>query len=174
MSKELTPKELLFVNEYLTNGFNGTQAAITTGYSERTAKEQAYEILTKPHIKEYIRNTLNEIIGTKKDVLEKQIIDTYYKRAFYDIAQFTNKEGEVDIDAINEAGYGCIIDGVKKARTVTTFGEGGVKEEPAVYELADRDKALAQLTKYMQLISDKIDLDIKTQVIMSSQDAGLL
>lgn len=173
MSKELTPKEKLFISEYLINGFNGTQAAITTGYSEKTAKEQAHAILTKVHIKEYIRNTLNEIIGTKKDVLEKQIIDTYYKRAFYDIAQFTNSNGEVDIDKINDAGYGCIIDGVKKAKTVTT-GENFDKVEPAVYELADRDKALAQLTKYMKLISDKVDLDIKTQVVLTNQDAGLL
>ncbi len=171
--KELTPKELLFVNTYLTNGFNGSQAAVDVGYSKKTAKEQAYEILTKPHIKEYIRDVLKEVVGTKKDILEKQIIDTYYKRAFYDIALFMDKEGLVDIDKINEAGYGCIIDGVKKAKTVTT-GDNFEKVENVVYDLANRDKALEQLTKYMNLISEKLDLDITTKVILTSQDAGLL
>ena len=172
-NKELTPKELLFANKYLTNDFNATEAAIDAGFSENTARQQGSRLLTKVNIKEYIKAQLTEVIGTIKDILEKKIVDTYFKRAFYDIAQFTNENGEVDINKINESGYGCIIDGVKKARTVTT-GDSFEKTEPAVYDIADRDKALAQLTKYMQLISDKIDLDVTTRVILTSQDAGLL
>jgi phage terminase small subunit len=171
--KELTAKHKAFCNEYLTNGFNGTHAAIKAGYTESCATSTASEILTYPNVKEYIRITLDSVVGTMKDVLEKRIIETYYKRAFYDIAQFMNSDGEINIDDINEAGFGCIIDGVKKAKTVTT-GENFDKVESAVYELADRDKALAQLTKYMNLINEKIDLDITTKVILTTQDAGLL
>ena len=49
----LTPKQKRFCEEYVVD-LNATQAAIRTGYSENTAKEQGYENLTKPHIQEYV------------------------------------------------------------------------------------------------------------------------
>ena len=46
---DLTPKQELFVREYLID-FNATQAAIRAGYSPRTAKVIGCENLTKPDI----------------------------------------------------------------------------------------------------------------------------
>lgn len=46
----LTPKQALFVREYLIDR-NGTQAAIRAGYSVKTANEQASRLLTKVNIK---------------------------------------------------------------------------------------------------------------------------
>ena len=43
----------MFCLEYLID-LNATQAAIRAGYSEKTAKEQGYENLTKPHIHDKI------------------------------------------------------------------------------------------------------------------------
>jgi phage terminase small subunit len=51
--KKLTPKQLLFCNEYIVD-LNATQAAIRAGYSENTAKEIGCENLTKPNIQAYI------------------------------------------------------------------------------------------------------------------------
>jgi len=47
---KLTWKEKAFLDEYMKD-FNGAAAARRAGYSENSAKEIAYEILTKPHIK---------------------------------------------------------------------------------------------------------------------------
>ena len=49
----MTPKQQRFVEEYPLD-MNAAQAAIRAGYSERTAKEQGYELLTKPHIADAI------------------------------------------------------------------------------------------------------------------------
>ena len=49
MTKKLTSKQEVFCLEYLID-LNATQAAIRAGYSVKTAKEQGYENLTKPHI----------------------------------------------------------------------------------------------------------------------------
>lgn len=51
---KMTAKQQAFCEAYITNGFNALQAAISAGYSERTAKEMGYENLTKPHIAAYI------------------------------------------------------------------------------------------------------------------------
>lgn len=48
---KLTVKQDKFVKAYLLNGGNATQAAISAGYSEKTASESGYENLNKPQIK---------------------------------------------------------------------------------------------------------------------------
>tara|TARA_Y200000002_G_C22384265_1_gene538621 strand:- start:27 stop:458 length:432 start_codon:yes stop_codon:yes gene_type:complete len=62
VSKKLTTKEQLFVMEYLACN-NGAEAARRAGYSERTAKEIAYENLTKLHIKDAIEAKRTEQMG---------------------------------------------------------------------------------------------------------------
>lgn len=55
----LTPKEACFVVEYLVDR-NGAAAAVRAGYSARSAKETAYKLLQKPHIKAAIAKALKE------------------------------------------------------------------------------------------------------------------
>lgn len=47
--KMLNHRQSSFVDEYIACG-NGAQAAIRAGYSPNSARETAYELLTKPHI----------------------------------------------------------------------------------------------------------------------------
>jgi phage terminase small subunit len=51
---KLTYKQLAFCREYVKNGYNGTQAAIKAGYSEKCAEIIAFENLRKPNIKQRI------------------------------------------------------------------------------------------------------------------------
>lgn len=56
---ELTPKQQLFCDEYLTD-LNATQAAIRAGYSKKTARSIGAENLTKPAIRAYIDERMAE------------------------------------------------------------------------------------------------------------------
>lgn len=58
---KLTPKQKTFCEEYVKNGGNGTQAAITAGYSKKNANVIASENLTKPYISAYIAELQDEI-----------------------------------------------------------------------------------------------------------------
>ncbi len=51
----LTDKQSRFVEEYCANGFNATQAAIKAGYSEKAARQQASENLSKTVIQDEIQ-----------------------------------------------------------------------------------------------------------------------
>lgn len=51
--KKLSPKQRRFVQEYV-QSWNGTQAAIAAGYSERSAASIAHENLRKPEIRDEI------------------------------------------------------------------------------------------------------------------------
>lgn len=65
--KKLTVKQELFISAYCSNGYNGTQAAIEAGYSEKTARAIANENLTKPYI-------IEEIDRYKASISEKHMI----------------------------------------------------------------------------------------------------
>lgn len=73
MSKKLTPKQQIFVTEYLKD-LNATQAAIRAGYSPRTAAEMGYENLRKPHIRDKIEKVLSEGELTKERILREESI----------------------------------------------------------------------------------------------------
>ena len=55
MLPKLKPKQARFVRAYIDNGGNATQAAITAGYNQKTARQIGSENLTKPYIQEAIR-----------------------------------------------------------------------------------------------------------------------
>jgi phage terminase small subunit len=73
MSEKLTSKQKAFADYYIETG-NATEAAIKAGYSKKTAKEMGYENLTKPHIKAYIEERMNEKdkkrIASQDEILE--------------------------------------------------------------------------------------------------------
>jgi len=66
-TKELEPKQDQFCREYIID-FNATKAAIRAGYSEKTAREQAYRLLTKAHIRERVAALKKEL--NDSDMLE--------------------------------------------------------------------------------------------------------
>lgn len=69
---KLTPRQRLFVGEYVLCN-NASEAARRAGYSERTARAIACEILTKPDVQEAIRAVKAENAArldlTRQDVL---------------------------------------------------------------------------------------------------------
>lgn len=67
---KLTDKQRRFVEEYCSNGFNATQAAISAGYSEKTAKDIACQNLAKLYIQESIQEFMSK--QTKKCEIDTQ------------------------------------------------------------------------------------------------------
>lgn len=56
----LTPRQQRFVDEYLSSG-NGTRAAIEAGYSERSARSIASELIRKPAIRDELERRQGEM-----------------------------------------------------------------------------------------------------------------
>jgi len=88
-SKKLTPKQAKFVECYLANGFNGTQACIEAGYSEKTADVISTQNLGKLNIQlaiqehqakesEKLNITRESLLKDIKDIMKKaQEVDQY-------------------------------------------------------------------------------------------------
>lgn len=73
LAKKITKKERIFADEYVKTT-NGTQSAITAGYSEKTASVTASKMLRKPKVRQYIDAIMDErskdTIATADEVLE--------------------------------------------------------------------------------------------------------
>lgn len=73
LAQKLTKKERIFADEYVKTT-NGTQSAITAGYSEKTASVTASKMLRKPKVRQYIDAIMDgrskDTIATADEVLE--------------------------------------------------------------------------------------------------------
>ena len=74
MPATLTPKQELFVNEYLVD-WNATQAAIRAGYSERTAQEQGSRLLAQQAIKTAVDASRKKVVDKVSVTIEKVLQD---------------------------------------------------------------------------------------------------
>lgn len=82
----LTPKQLLFVKEYLID-FNATQAAIRAGYSKKTARSQGQRLLTNVDICTEIQKSVNER-AERTEVTADRVVLEYARIAFLNPAKF--------------------------------------------------------------------------------------
>jgi hypothetical protein len=88
-----------------------------------------------------------EILQREKISLEKRILDTWLKRAFYDPAEVVNDKGALlhSLEELSRRGLSVCIEGIE-----TRVNAQGV--ETVKIKLADRDKALEMLQQYVQMI----------------------
>lgn len=77
---ELTPKQRLFVAEYLKD-LNATQAAIRCGYSEKTAYSQGQRLLKNVEVRKAID------LGMATREQEVQVDATYVLKRLYEMAE---------------------------------------------------------------------------------------
>ncbi|MDE0582227.1 terminase small subunit [Planococcus sp. A6] len=109
---KLTVKQQRFADEYILTG-NATQAAILAGYSEKTARSIGQENLTKPVIRTYIENRLEEL-RSEKVADQQEVMETLTR-----ILRRESKEMETVV--------------VKRAATIDYTLANGETAEKVVY-----------------------------------------
>ena len=94
----LEPRQAAFVQHYLANGMNGTQAALKAGYSEASARTTASKLLTKSDIREAIeagKNAVAVASGLERDWLVNELVDEF--RAAREPIIKEDKDGKTQI-----------------------------------------------------------------------------
>ena len=91
--KKLTKKQELFVSEYLID-LNATQAAIRSGYSEKTACETGSENLRKPHIQDAISKAQNKRLE-KNEVNADYVLKRLIEIDEMDVADILDDDGNI-------------------------------------------------------------------------------
>lgn len=99
--KQLTPKQLIFVEEYVKTK-NGTDAAISAGYAEGSAHVQSNRMLNMPHVQAEIQKRyekISNIFMIEKIDIIRDLIE--YNRKALD-GQITETAGLRALDLINK------------------------------------------------------------------------
>lgn len=158
---KLTAKQQRFCDEYLID-LNATQAAIRSGYSEKTARAIGAENLTKPYIKEYIEKRMAEkeaaLIASQDEVLKylSSVMRREKKESVVVTLQNKVEKWVKDEDT-----------GKLKKQTVT-------EEKPAVVEipakLSDSNKAAELLGRAYGLYKEKVEAEVVLPVFGGEDD----
>ena len=157
-AKALTPKQSRFVEEYVID-FNGTRAAIEAGYSQKTARQQALENLTKPDIQAAIEKQAKKLTAAAHmsalDVVTGLVrIASQNAMDFFDLSvagqpridlSKLTREQAYPIQSIKTKSYRMEHDDSDDAEIVT---ETELKFEPKI-------QALTTLAKYHGLLLGK-------------------
>jgi len=165
VSEQLTDKQQLFVESYLANGFNATEAARSAGYqgSDNTLSSVGYENLRKPEIASAVQERLNEAAMSANEVLAR-----LSKIARGEVVDFLDDDGKFDLQTARRLQKAGLLKKLKTRRTSKrvdslTEGKGDSREtletalvyEEVEFEMYSAHEALRDIGKFHKLFTDK-------------------
>lgn len=177
--EELSEKERLFCLYYV-KYFNGTQAALKSGYTKESAHVQASRLLRRERVSSYIKELKGELVESVF-VEAMDVLNEYIKIAFADITNyvaFGQKEIEVDVGentTVDEDGNET-TETVTESRMINYIDlqdhemvDGSIITEVKQgrdgisIKLADKMKALDKLAQYFDLVPDNFKRQIEEE-----------
>lgn len=142
----MNDRQKKFADEYLLCN-SGTRAAIAAGYSAKTAKVKASQLLVDEEIEAYIIEKRQEV-AKKHGVTLDRVIEEYSKIAFFDIRKVYGVDGALlPISQIDDDEAGAIAS-VKTLEVVQGDMVIGESKEIKVF---DKIRALQDLGKHLGL-----------------------
>lgn len=151
----LTPKQRLFVQHYMAC-FNGTQAAILAGYSEKTARFIASENLTKPNIRAAIKEATREIMPAA------EVVQRLADQARGSLQFFMRRDGDNELTGF-DLGEDKPLHLIRKLKMTRRREKGRDKDDDAVIEtidieIYDAHAALVDIGKMHGLFVDRTEM----------------
>lgn len=147
----LTPKQQLFVEEYLID-LNATQAAIRAGYSPNNADKIGSELLGKTRVSEAIKIAMAER-SRRTGINQDRILAELAKIALVNPARVVNfDEATIREDALPEDL--AAVASVEVKRFPTKDGEGIERE----VKFHDKNKALDLAGRHLGMFKDRLEL----------------
>lgn len=150
---KLNKRQQVFIDEYL-KCFNGAEAARRAGYSEKSARQTASELLSNPDISEHIQARLSEVHMSADEALK--LTADIARGDLSDFMAIGSMGFSLDLQAALKAGKTNLIKKVSQ-KTITVNGKNEDKETHIIdIELYDRQAALRDILKMHGKISDPI------------------
>jgi hypothetical protein len=152
---KLKPREIRFVAAFCLS-WDSTKAYQIAGYkwkNENVAKAAGCRLLTRVNISEAIQRYVSKAIEPYKDRLNLMLMEVWFRRAFYDVDMFYNKDGKIkDLDEIPKEWRIC-IDRVN----LHHYGKNGISE--VTWSLCSRTEALKEIRAVLEIAVGKTEAD---------------
>lgn len=156
-AKALSPKQQRFATEYLID-LNATQAAIRSGYSEKTAYSIGNENLSKPEIAAAIAEG-QAALAKKAGVTAEKIVAELAKLGFSNMQDYVGTlDGEpyVDLSAVNRDQWAAVGE-ITVDRYTDGRGDEAREVKRTKFKLADKRAALVDLGKHLGMFTEKVE-----------------
>lgn len=155
-----------FVRYFIEQDFQNATGAYRRAYGERSdevAAACASRLIKDVKVQETMSGELEAVLAEKRRPLEKRILDYWITRAFYDPTEIINLRGELKMTEaqLRKRGLWVVIDGINKK--LNAKGDSYME-----YKLADRDKAVDMLQKYIAMIKEpdkNVNLNVGSGVL---------
>ena len=147
----LTPKQKLFVDEYLID-LNATQAAIRAGYRPDNAEQMGYQLLQKTSVSDAISKAMAER-SRRTGINQDRILMELAKIALVNPANVVDFDEATILDSALPEDLAAVAS-VKVKRFPTKEGEG-IEREIKFY---DKTKALNLAGRHLGMFKDKLEI----------------
>lgn len=156
----LTPKQTLFVAEYLANGMNAKQAAIASGYSEKSAEVEGSRLLRNAKVAAELKRKQKPRLD-RLEITAERVLRELALLGFSNMMDYMriNAEGFADIDLSTLTRDQAAA--IQEISVDMTGGSGDGKRElvPRMkFKLANKRDSLELLGKNLKLFTDKVEL----------------
>lgn len=162
IDKKLTPKQELFVQEYLVD-LNATQAAIRAGYSAKTAGQIGDENLKKPQIKAAIDAAMAERVE-RTQITQDRVLQELARIAFFDIRKLYNPDGSLKKPTQLDDDAAAVLSGVDvvEMQGGMAIDEGGTPIHVPMFtkkaKVFDKATALTLAMRHLGMLKDKTEV----------------
>ncbi len=152
--EELTPKQAMFVKEYIID-FNVSRAARAAGYSKNSANTAGHNFLKKPKIQKAIHAEMERRIS-RVEIRQDAIISELAALAFSDIRHIMswNSRG-IKLhrsDTLSAAAVACVAE----VSCIDTLNGKNIR-----VKTHDKIRALELLMRHFGMLTDRMELDAK-------------
>ena len=159
-AKRMSPKQLAFIKEYVVD-FNGSAAAERAGYSSKTARIIAAQLLSKINIQQAITELQTER-SNRLGVTADRVIEELALVGFSDIGEIMDFSGSeirlLPANRISQKARRSIASVKVKRHVETGIGPDGPIEIPVEvieFKMVDKLSALDKLGRYLGLFVDR-------------------
>jgi phage terminase small subunit len=155
----LTDKQMRFIAEYLIDK-NATQAAIRTGYSEKTARVQGSRLLTNADIQHEIQRQISADLK-EFQIDRTTVLQELLRIATSDIRELFDENGMVKpVHSLSDEAARAIS--AIEVEETRSYGneEQGMKIHTKKIKFWDKNKALENLARHLKLLTDKVEVEV--------------
>lgn len=168
---DLNEKQKAFVKNYLTNGFNQKQAAISAGYADKSAEFNSSRLMRNDKVKQVIDDLVTEALDGELVRLKAETLSELKSIAFSNIIDVIDEKGEIDLNLLD-------FDKSKPVKTIWNERTVDKKNKEIYYEKVkityhDKIKGLELLCKYLGMLTDEHKPDVKYMTFMNLSDEQL-
>ena len=142
----LPPRQAQFVAEYVVD-FNGAQAAMRAGYSKRTARIKASQLLARPEIKQAVEAQAQQK-AEQRGLEADSVVERLSEIAFGDIRELFDETGRLKKVTELSRETAALIASVGVNRSGTTQ-----------VKLVSRLRALELLMRHLGLLQPAVELE---------------